>query len=453
MNQPLPADQRAMLRRVRPVQLIFLGFLLVTAAGTGLLLLPAATAPGEQTDFIHALFTATSALCVTGLTVVDTGSHFSVFGQVVILVLIQLGGFGVMTFATVVGLMVLGRLSLRSKLLAATEAKSLGLADLRSLTLGIIKISLAIEAVLAVILSLRFRLGYDMSLGDAIWHGSFHAVSAFNNAGFALYSDSMMGFVGDPVIGLPLCAAIILGGLGFPVIMQLRRRFRTPRLWSMHTRIVVWATSVLLVLGTGMILALEWSNPATLGPMSWPEKLLASFFQSVQTRTAGFNSVDISAMEPTTWLGMDVLMFIGGAPAGTAGGIKVTTVAVLLFIVFTELRGDAAVNIFGKRLSRAVHRQAIAVVLLAGSLVVVVTGALMHLSGLPLDQVLFETVSAFSTVGLSTGITAELPMLGQLMLVLLMFIGRVGPITFASALALRERRTLYELPKERPIIG
>lgn len=441
-----------MLRRVRPVQLIFLGFLLVTAAGTGLLL-PAATAPGEQTDFIHALFTATSALCVTGLTVVDTGSHFSVFGQVVILVLIQLGGFGVMTFATVVGLMVLGRLSLRSKLLAATEAKSLGLADLRSLILGIIKISLVIEVVLAVILSLRFHLGYDMSLGDAIWHGSFHAVSAFNNAGFALYTDSMMGFVGDPVIGLPLCAAIILGGLGFPVIMQLRRRFRTPRLWSMHTRIVVWATSVLLVLGTGMILALEWSNPATLGPMSWPEKLLASFFQSVQTRTAGFNSVDISAMEPTTWLGMDVLMFIGGAPAGTAGGIKVTTVAVLLFIVFTELRGDAAVNIFGKRLSRAVHRQAIAVVLLAGSLVVVVTGALMHLSGLPLDQVLFETVSAFSTVGLSTGITAELPMLGQLMLVLLMFIGRVGPITFASALALRERRTLYELPKERPIIG
>lgn len=185
-----------MLRRVRPVQLIFLGFLLVTAAGTGLLLLPAATAPGEQTDFIHALFTATSALCVTGLTVVDTGSHFSVFGQVVILVLIQLGGFGVMTFATVVGLMVLGRLSLRSKLLAATEAKSLGLADLRSLILGIIKISLVIEAVLAVILSLRFHLGYDMSLGDAIWHGSFHAVSAFNNAGFALYTDSMMGFVG-----------------------------------------------------------------------------------------------------------------------------------------------------------------------------------------------------------------------------------------------------------------
>ncbi|MGJ9373093.1 TrkH family potassium uptake protein [Nesterenkonia sp. CF4.4] len=449
----MPAGQRVLLRRIQPVQLIFLGFLLATAAGTGLLLLPAATAPGQETDLIHALFTATLALCVTGLTVVDTGTHFSTFGQIVILVLIQLGGFGVMTFATVVGLMVLGRLSLRSKLLAAAEAKSLGLADLRSLILGIIKISLIIEITLAVILSLRFHLSYEMSPGEAIWHGVFHSVSAFNNAGFALYSDSMMGFVTDPVVGLGLCAAIILGGLGFPVIMQLRRRFRTPRLWSMHTRIVLWATSVLLVLGTGMVLALEWSNPATLGPLSAPEKLLASFFQSVQTRTAGFNSLDISAMEPTTWLGMDLLMFIGGAPAGTAGGIKVTTFAVLLFIVYTELRGDTAVNIFGKRLSRAVHRQAIAVVMLAGGLISVVTGALMHLSGLPLDQVLFETVSAFSTVGLSTGITAELPLAGQLLLVLLMFIGRVGPITFASALALRERRTMYELPKERPIIG
>lgn len=434
------------------MQLIFLGFLLATAAGTGLLLIPAATASGEQTDLIHALFTATSALCVTGLTVVDTGTHFSTFGQIVILVLIQLGGFGVMTFATVVGLVVLGRLSLRSKLLAATEAKSLGLADLPSLIKGIIKISLIIEITLAVILSLRFYFSYGMSLGESVWHGIFHAVSAFNNAGFALYSDSMMGFVADPVIGLGICAAIILGGLGFPVILQLRRRFRTPRLWSMHTRIVLWATGVLL-LGTVMVLALEWSNPATLGPLSWPQKLLASFFQSVQTRTAGFNSLDISSMEPTTWLGMDLLMFIGGAPAGTAGGIKVTTFAVLLFVVYTELRGDAAVNIFGKLLSRAVHRQAIAVVVLAGGLIIVSTGALMHLSGLPLDPVLFETVSAFSTVGLSTGITAELPMAGQLLLALLMFIGRIGPITFASALALRERRTMYELPKERPIIG
>lgn len=449
----MPAEQRALLRRITPVRLIFLGFLLVTGIGTALLLLPAATVPGEQTDFIHALFTATSALCVTGLTVVDTGSHWSGFGQAVILVLIQLGGFGVMTFATVVGLIVLGRLSLRSKLLAAAEAKSLGLADLRSLILGIVKISLLVEGVLAVILTLRFFFSYEMSLPEALWQGVFHSVSAFNNAGFSLFSDSMMGFVSDPVVCLALSAAIILGGLGFPVILQLRRRFATPRLWSMHTRIVLWATGVLLVGGTAMISALEWSNPATLGSLHWSEKLLAGFFQSVQTRTAGFNSLDISAMEPTTWLGMDALMFIGGAPAGTAGGIKVTTFAVLLFIVFAELRGGTAVNIFGKRLSRAVHRQAIAVVLLATAVVILATGALMHLTGLPLDKVLFETVSAFATVGLSTGITADLPVSGQLLLALLMFIGRVGPITFASALALRERRTMYELPKERPIIG
>lgn len=436
-----------------PVQLIFFGFLLVTGLGTGILMLPAATAAGEETSFLHALFTATSALCVTGLTVVDTGAHWSGLGQVVILVLIQLGGFGVMTFATVVGLIVLGRLSLRSKLLAAAEAKSLGLADLRSLILGIVKISLVVELVLTVILTLRFWLSYEMTFGEALWQGLFHAISAFNNAGFSLFSDSLMQFVGDPIVCLSMAAAIIIGGLGFPVILQLRRRYRTPRLWSMHTRIVLWATTVLLVGGTGFILALEWSNPATLGPLNWSEKLLASFFQSVQTRTAGFNSVDISAMEPTTWLGLDALMFIGGAPAGTAGGIKVTTFAVLLFILFAELRGGAAVNIFGKRLSRAVHRQAISVVLLATALIVLVTGALMHLTGLPLDQVLFETVSAFATVGLSTGITADLPAVGQALLVLLMFIGRVGPITFASALALRERRTMYELPKERPIIG
>lgn len=221
----------------------------------------------------------------------------------------------------------------------------------------------------------------------------------------------------------------------------------------MHTRLVVMGTVVLLAAGTVLVTALEWRNPRTLGPLSWPDKLLAGFFQSVQTRTAGFNSIDIGQMDPAAWLGMDVLMFIGGGPAGTAGGIKITTIGVLLFIVLAELRGDAAVNVFGKRLSRAVHRQAIAVFLLAVTLVVGCTAVLMLMSRLPLDAVLFEAASAFGTVGLSTGITPDLPPLGQLMLVALMFIGRLGPITFASALALRERTLMYELPKERPIIG
>ncbi|WP_311024661.1 potassium transporter TrkG [Nesterenkonia sp. CL21] len=435
------------------MQIIFLGFLVVIAVGTGLLMLPASTSGVEGATFVEALFTATSALCVTGLIVVDTATYWSGFGEAIILVLIQVGGFGVMTFATVIGLAVMGRLSLRSRLIAATEAKSLGLADLRALVIGIVKISLLIEAVLAVILTARFALAYDKPFAEAVWQGVFHSVSAFNNAGFSLFSDSMMRFVGDPVICLSMAAAIILGGVGFPVILQLRRRLRTPRLWSMHTRIVVWGTLVLLTLGTVMITAFEWDNEDTLGSLSLPEKLLAGFFQSVQTRTAGFNSVDVGEMESATWLGMDVLMFIGGGPAGTAGGIKITTFAVLLFILIAELRGDTAVNIFGKRLSRSVHRQAISVVLLAIAFIIACTGALLLVSGMPLDRVLFEAVSAFATVGLSTGITDELPEFGQLILVLLMFIGRIGPITFASALALRERTRQYELPKERPIIG
>jgi Trk-type K+ transport system membrane component len=262
-----------------------------------------------------------------------------------------------------------------------------------------------------------------------------------------------MGFASDPFICLPICAAIILGGLGFPVIMQLRREFRRPLHWSMNTNLVVAATAVLLVAGTVYITAIEWSNPATLGGLDPWSRVLAGFFQSVQTRTAGFNSVDVGAMHDETWLGMDVLMFIGGGPAGTAGGIKVTTFAVLLFILVTELRGEGAVNIFGKRLSRAVHRQAITVVLIAVAAVITGTALIMFLSGENLDKSLFETISAFATVGMSTGITAALPESAQVVLIILMFLGRIGPLTLGSALALRERRILYELPKERPAIG
>ncbi|HEY9424474.1 MAG TPA: potassium transporter TrkG, partial [Microterricola sp.] len=290
-------------------------------------------------------------------------------------------------------------------------------------------------------------------IGEALWLGVFHAISSFNNAGFALFSDNMMQYVADPIISLPICVAIILGGLGFPVIVQLRKHINNPLLWTMNTRLVLWGTVLLLVIGTAFITVMEWNNPRTLGGLDWPSRILAGFFQSVQTRTAGFNSVDIGAMDSATWLGMDALMFIGGGPAGTAGGIKITTFAVLFFVILAEVRGETAVNVFGKRLSRAVHRQAIAVVLFAVALVAVGTTLLMVLTDFSLDVLLFEVVSAFATVGLSTGITADLPVAGQLVLIALMFIGRLGPITFASALALKSRRLSYEFPKERPIIG
>jgi len=440
-------------RPLHPTQVVFAGFAGVAILGTALLLLPFAKAGPGAAAWNEALFTAVSALCVTGLVVVDTPTYWTPFGEAVILALIQVGGFGVMTFASFVGLVIARRLSYRGRINAATEAHAMGLADVRQLIMNVVAISVLIESIVAVVLAVHGMAAYGMGFGEAVWFGVFHGISAFNNAGFALFSDSMIQFVGDPVVNLTLSCAIILGGLGFPVIMQLRRHVARPRLWTMNTRLVLLMTLALLLVGTVLITALEWSNPDTLGALRWDQRILAGFFQSVQTRTAGFNSVDIGAMDDSTLLGMIVLMFIGGGPAGTAGGIKITTFGVLLFILLAEVRGDGVVNVLGKRLSRAVHRQAIAVVLLSVALVVGATMLLQILTDNRLADVLFESVSAFATVGLSTGITASLPPSAQVVLVVLMFVGRLGPITFATALALRPRSVAYQFPKERPIIG
>lgn len=436
-----------------PAQAIAAGFGLAIVAGTLVLMLPMAKVGPGGAGFLEALFTATSAVCVTGLAVVDTATYWTPFGQVAILVMIQLGGFGIMSFASLLGVLMARRLGLKSRIQAAAETKSTGFGDVRSVLLGVLRITVATELVVALALTLRFAEGLGNPWGHSLWLGFFHSVSAFNNAGFALFTDNLMGFVGDPWICLPIAAAIIVGGLGFPVLFELGRHYRRPLHWTMNTKLVVTGTVALLAAGTAFICALEWSNPKTLGVLPAADKLLAGFFQSVMTRTAGFNSLDIGQMDPATWLGMDILMFIGGGPAGTAGGLKITTFAVLFFILLTEVQGGTAVNIFGKRLSRSVHRQAITIVLLAVALVIGSTMALMLITDFGLDRLLFETISAFATVGLSTGITASLPPAGQLLLVFLMFIGRLGPVTLASALALRARPVMYEFPKERPLIG
>ena len=436
-----------------PAQGIALGFGSAIMVGTVILMLPIAKSGPGGAAFLEALFTATSAVCVTGLAVVDTSTYWTPFGQAAILVLIQLGGFGIMSFASLLGVLMARRLGLKSRIQAAAETKSTGFGDVRSVLLGVLRITAATELLVALLLTLRFALGLGNPWGHSIWLGIFHSVSAFNNAGFALFSDNLMGFVGDPWICLPIAAAIIVGGLGFPVLFELRRIYRRPLHWTMNTKLVIAGTVSLLAAGTAFICSLEWRNPGTLGGLSSADKLLAGFFQSVMTRTAGFNSLDFGQMHPATWLGTDILMFIGGGPAGTAGGLKITTFAVLFFILLTEVRGGTAVNVFGKRLSRSVHRQAITIVLLAVALVIGSTMALMLMTDFGLDRLLFETISAFATVGLSTGITASLPPAGQIMLVFLMFIGRLGPVTLASALALRSRPMMYEFPKERPLIG
>ncbi|WP_436978313.1 TrkH family potassium uptake protein [Streptomyces sp. enrichment culture] len=446
-----PARRRLRLRH--PAQAVVAGFAGAVVIGTVLLLLPAAKAGPGGAGGLEAVFTATSAVCVTGLVTVDTPTYWSGFGQGVILALIQVGGFGIMTFASLLVALVSHRMGLRARMTAAAETKTLGLGDVRTVVFGVVRTSLALEAVTALVLSLRFGLGYGEPFPRAVWLGVFHAISAFNNAGFALYTDSLMRYVADPWICLPIAFAVIAGGLGFPVLFELRRRLHRPRAWTLHTKIVLLATVAFLLGGSLFITALEWSNPATLGRLDVAGKLLAGFFQGVMPRTAGFNSIDISQMNPASLLGMDVLMFIGGASAGTAGGIKVTTFAVLLFVVYAEVRGEGAVNIYRRRLHGDVQRQALTVVLLAVAAVMAATLVFMIFTDNSLDRSLFEVVSAFATVGLSTGITADLPPPEQILLIVLMFIGRLGPITVASALALRSRVRMYDLPEERPVIG
>ena len=430
-----------------------IGFLGAILLATALLSLPIAHAPGAEVTLLDAAFTAVSAVCVTGHIVVDTANAWSPFGHAVIVAFIQLGGLGIMLVASLIGLALLRRLSLRGRMAAGAENRAVTTGDAARLARGIVLTSLVIEGLVALVLTLQFWISYGVELPRALGRGIFLAISSFNNAGFAPFSDNMIGFATDPIILLPMCIATILGGLGFPVLLQLRRELRRPLHWTMNTNLVLAMTALLLVIGTVTFAVFEWSNPATIGELSPADRLLVSFFHSVQARTAGFNSVDIGQLTSETWLSLDVLMFIGGGPAGTAGGIKVTTFAVLLFIILTELRGEGAVNIFGKRLSRAVHREAITITLLSVAAVMSATIVLMVMTHLDLDVILFEVVSAFGTVGLSTGITAELPAAGQLILMLLMFLGRLGPLTLGTALVLRQRKVLYELPKERPVIG
>lgn len=448
-------------RGLHPTQTVVLAFGAAVALSTFVLMLPVSSASGEMTDFVTALFTAVSAVCLTGLTVVDTGTYWSGFGQVSILVMIQAGGLGIVSFATVLGLLISGRISLSERLNTFAEAKIVGADNVPKLLQRIILVYFGFELILASFLTLRLKNEYGYEWGDAVWNGVFHAISAFNNGGFSLYSDSLMGFSSDMFVIAPIAIAVIVGGLGFPVLIEIHEKIwklnlqanGKRRRFSLHSKVTLWASGVLLALGGLFIGAMEWSNEKTLGGMGLFEKLLNTFFASVMPRSGGLNSVDISAMDPATWLGIDFLMFIGGGSASTAGGIKVTTIAVLFFIIYTEIRGETAVNVGSRRLPRSIQRQALTLVALSAMTVLFSTLLLAAFTDFSLDQILFEVISASATVGLSTGITADLPDLAQVWLSILMFVGRLGPVVIASALALRITKRHYELPKERPLLG
>ncbi|MDA1362428.1 TrkH family potassium uptake protein [Glycomyces luteolus] len=437
-----------------PARIIPLIFLAVIMAGTLLLMLPLAHLENDVTHFTDAFFTATSAVSVTGLAVVDTPFHWSWFGQFVIMLLFQVGGLGIMTSAVLVGLLVSSKLGLRTKLMTQTEiSQALSLGDVKAVLLRTVALSLVVEAATALVLAIRFST-YGFGLGDAIWYGIFHAVSAFNSAGFALFSDSLMSYATDWWICLPLCLSTIIGGLGMPVIFEVTRRKWGRRQWSVHTKITLVGSGILLMGGWIAFLLFEWSNPATFGQWPWYDRILPAFFQTSMVRAAGLNSVDIGAMNQDSQLASIILMFIGGGSASTAGGIKVGTFFVLLLVIWAEVRGEPDVTAFRHRINPSVIREALTV-----ALVYVACNAfgvfLMQRfePGLDLMSIMFEVTSALATLGQSTGVTYDLSEPSKWLLAIAMYTGRIGPVLFAASLALRSRHRLYRYPEGRPLVG
>lgn len=451
---------------LHPTQVVAGAFTAIILLGTFLLTLPIATNSGKMTPFIDALFTATSATTVTGLSTLNVETHWNLFGHVVIGLLIQFGGFGIVGFASLVAILLEGKVSLKNRLLTTSEAGS-NASNVRGLLFNVLKVMLFFQGLLFLFLFFRFMNEYQYEWNKALAHGVFHSISAFNNAGFALYADSMMGFARDPWILAPIFITVFIASVGFPTIVEIRDRLRLkvapllrrkenysmPERWSLNSRITLWGSFVLLIGGTITIGFLEWNNPATFGPLPWWDKIFDSIFASVMPRTAGFNSVDILGMLPSTWLVTDVLMFIGGASVSTSGGIKIGTAVVLFYIVYTEVRGETAVNIGNRRLPRSMQRQALTIVTVTSFVIIGATMLLRLTTPFTLDQILLVVFSAVGTVGLDSGMTATMNDGAKFLVSLLMLFGRLGPIVVATSIALRRTRRHFEYPKERPLIG
>ena len=439
--------------RSSPARLALTVFAAVVVLFTGLLSLPLATSSGQRAPFADALFIATSSVCVTGLSTVDIATYWSGFGQTVILLGMKIGGLGILTLASLLGLAVSRRLGLRQRLIAAGETKAMRLGEVGSLLRTIVIVSTTVELTVAVALAPRFLLRGE-GLGEALWHSVFYAVSSFNNVGFAAHPGGLpQDAVGDWWLNLPLMLGVIAGSLGFPVLLTLMRTWRSPSRWDLHTRLTLKTTLVVLAFGIALIGALEWNNPQTFGGLDGSDRTLATLFAAVMPRSGGMSTVDIGQMNESTWLVLDAMMFIGGGSASTAGGIRVTTVAVLVLAVIAEARGDGDIEASRRRIPPATLRLAITVTMAGALLVGVATLVMLVITGLSLDVVLLEVISAFATTGLSTGITPSLPDEAKYVLSLLMFLGRTGTMTLAAALALRERSRMFRLPEERPIVG
>jgi Trk-type K+ transport system membrane component len=448
-----------------PARFAVLVFTSLVLVFTALLSLPAATTSGKSPPLADALFTAVSTICVTGLSTVDIATYFSPLGKFIIWLGVNIGGMGVLTLASILGLVISKRLGLRAKLIAASdtnplrshggpvnEGQTVRLGEVGQLLRTVAVSTLLIEAVVALLLfpSLVFAGIHPL---DAIWEAPFYAAMAFTNTGFTPNPGGLAPFADDFFLLTVLMAGVFLGSIGFPVIYTLWKHQWHVRKWSLHAKLTLITTTALFVAGAVAFLALEYGNPKTFGSMPAWDTTFQAFFLSAMTRSGGFSVVDIGDLYGSSLIVGCMLMFVGGGSASTAGGIKVTTLAILALAVWSEAKGRRSVEVFGRRIPSDVQRVGLSVVAWGATIVALSTIVIAQISQRDVADVLFDVISAFGTVGLSTGVTAELPDPAVYVMALTIFMGRVGTVTLAAAVAATSRSQLYSLPVERPIVG
>lgn len=438
------------------VRIIALGYLLVIIAGTGLLMLPVATRPGNETDFLTALFTATSATCVTGLVVVDTYTHWSGFGHTIILLMIQVGGLGFMTMGVLFAMFLKKRITLRTRGLLQESMNGMQMGGIIRLVRMVLRGTFIIELTGAVLLAIRFIPVFGW--GKGILYGIFHSISAFCNAGFDLMGEysgqysSLVEFHGDILVNVVIMALIVIGGIGFFVWKDIRENKYHMKKYRLHTKMALFMTAILLVGGTVLFYLFENNN--LLAGMNVKDKILAAAFSSVTARTAGFNTIDTGGLTHASKLLTMVLMFLGGSPGSTAGGIKTVTTLVLIAYVWSNLRASKGVNVFNRRLDDDVIRKASNVVVISLLMAVSASILICYLQpDLVVEDILFEVYSAIGTVGMSTGVTRDLNLASRIIIILLMYCGRIGSMSFALSFTERKKVAPVQLPTEKIMIG
>lgn len=443
-----------MLQRLNftPSQILSFGFGGLILLGALLLMLPAVKINGEGLSFIDALFTATSAVCVTGLVVVDTGTTFNVFGQLIIIGLIQAGGLGIMTIAVLFALLMGKKIHLRERLLVQEALNQFDLQGVVRLTQYVIKLTLLIEFIGGTILALRWS--QDLGWAKGVYYGYWHAISAFCNAGFDLFGEyrSITGYVNDWTVNFVIGGLIIFGGIGFTVISDVYQQ-RSFRKLSLHSKVVISMSAILIAIGAILIFVFEYRNPATMGDLSLQGKMLSALFQSITPRTAGYNTLPIGELYKQTLFLIIILMFIGASPASTGGGVKTSSLAVIAAAVWSMVKGAETPQLFERRLAEQIVYKAFSLMFFSLLLITFITMGMCITEEAQFLNILFEVTSAFGTVGLSTGITTGLTTPGKIMIIITMFAGRVGPLTLAFALGQTKLKTLYKNPEGKVIIG